>query len=438
MDEIKCPKCGTVFKVDASGYEAIIKQIHDKEFEKEIKNREALFRTEAEQANRISKMEFEKNLQNTLAKKESEIAAVKADAEKKVTELKAKIEGFENEKKLAVAAKELEITNLKNEIKNEKNLAEVTKQNAIQAQEKEISDLRNSLKLAEKERELSEKNLREKFEAQLAMKDEEIDRIKDFKMKLSTKMIGEDLEQFCLSEFNKVRAAAYRNAYFEKDNSSVREDGETKGTKGDFIFREKSEDGTEFISIMFEMKNEADTTATKHKNDDFLDTLDKNRTKKNCEYAVLVSMLEQDNEFYNSGIVESYKYPKMYIIRPQFFLPLISLLRNAALDSLAYKKQLAEVRNQNIDISNFEGELAQFKDGFSRNFRLASDKFKTAIEEIDKTIAHLNKIKENLIGSENNLRLANNKAEDLTIKKLTKNNPTMAAKFKELSEGPGK
>ena len=263
------------------------------------------------------------------------------------------------------------------------------------------------------------------------MKDEEIARIKDFKTKLSTKMVGEDLEQFCWNEFNKVRAAAYRNATFEKDNEAVREEGEAKGTKGDFIFRESSDDGTEFISIMFEMKNESDTTATKHKNEDFLDTLDKNRRKKNCEYAVLVSMLEQESEFYNSGIVESYRYPNMYLIRPQFFLPLISLLRNAALDSLNYRKQLAEVKNQNVDIANFENDLNLFKEAFGRNYRLASDKFKTAIEEIDKTIAHLNKIRENLIGSENNLRLANNKAEELTVKKLTKNNPTMAEKFKK-------
>ena len=434
MEEIKCPKCGTVFKVDESDYTAIIKQIRDKEFEKELKNREELFRTEAAQNKKIAQMEFDKDLQKTVAEKENEILRIKAEAEKKTAELKAKIESFENEKKLAVAAKELEITNLKNEIKNEKNLAEAAKLNALQAQEKKISDLKNSLELAKKEHELSEKSLREQYKTQLEMKDEEIARIKDFKTKFSTKMVGEDLEQFCLSEFNKVRAAAYRNAYFEKDNEVVREEGETKGTKGDFIFRESSEDGVEFISIMFEMKNESDTTATKHKNEDFLDTLDKNRRKKNCEYAVLVSMLEQENEFYNSGIVESYKYPKMYIIRPQFFLPMISLLRNAALESQNYRKQLAEVRNQNIDITNFESDLNQFKDSFGKNYRLASEKFKTAIEEIDKTIAHLQKIKDNLLGSENNLRIANNKAEELTVRKLTKNNPTMAAKFKEISD----
>lgn len=434
MEEIKCPKCGTVFKVDESDYAAIIRQIRDKEFEKELKNREELFRTEAAQNKKIAQMEFDKDLQKTVTEKENEILRIKTEAEKKRAELQEKIESFENEKKLAVVAKDLEINNLRNEIKNEKNLAEAAKLNALQAQEKKISDLKNSLELAKKEHELSEKSMREQYKTQLEMKDEEIARIKDFKKKLSTKMVGEDLEQFCLSEFNKVRAAAYRNAYFEKDNEAVREEGETKGTKGDFIFRESSEDGTEFISIMFEMKNEADTTATKHKNEDFLDTLDKNRRKKQCEYAVLVSMLEQENEFYNSGIVESYKYPKMYIIRPQFFLPLISLLRNAALESLNYRKQLAEVRSQNIDITNFESDLNQFKDSFGKNYRLASEKFKTAVEEIDKTIALLQKIKDNLLGSENNLRLANNKAEELTVRKLTKNNPTMAAKFKEISD----
>ena len=430
MEEIKCPKCGTVFKVDESGLAAIVKQIRDKEFEKELKNREELLRTEAEQNEKIAKMEFDSVLQKRISEKENEILRIKAESEKKTAELKAKIEGFENEKKLALSAKDLEINNLKNDIKNEKNLAEAAKQSALQAQEKEISDLRNRLEITKKEHELNENSIREKYRTQLEMKDEEIARIKDFKTKLSTKMVGEDLEQFCWNEFNKVRAAAYRNATFEKDNEAVREEGESKGTKGDFIFRESSDDGTEFISIMFEMKNESDMTATKHKNEDFLDTLDKNRTKKNCEYAVLVSMLEQDNDFYNNGIVESYRYPKMYIVRPQFFLPLISLLRNAALDSLNYRKQLAEVKNQNIDISNFEDDLAKFKESFGRNYRLASEKFRTAIDEIDKTIAHLNKIKENLIGSETNLRIANNKAEDLTVKKLTRNNPTMAEKFK--------
>jgi hypothetical protein len=434
MEEIKCPKCGTVFKVDESGFAAILKQIRDKEFEKELKNREELLRTEAEQSKTIAKMEFEKDLQKRISEKENEIIRIKAESERKNAELKAKIESFENEKKLAVAAKELEINDLKNEIKNGKNLAEAERLNALQAKEQEISDLKGTLELVKKEHALSERVMQEKHKAQLEMKDEEIARIKDFKAKRSTKMIGEDLEQFCWNEFNKVRAAAYRNATFEKDNEAVREDGEAKGTKGDFIFRESSDDGTEFISVMFEMKNESDTTATKHKNEDFLDTLDKNRRKKNCEYAVLVSMLEQDNDFYNDGIVESYRYPKMYIIRPQFFLPLISLLRNAALDSQSYRRQLAEVKNQNIDITNFENDLNQFKTAFSRNYELASNKFKAAVEEIDKTITHLQKIKDNLLGSENNLRLANNKAEELTVRKLTKNNPTMAAKFKETSD----
>ena len=435
MEEIKCPKCGTVFKVDESGFAAILKQIRDKEFEKELKNREELLRTEAEQNEKIAKMEFDSVLQKKISEKENEILRIKTESEKKTAELKAKIEGFENEKKLALSEKDLEINNLKNDIKNEKNLAEAAKQSALQAQEKEIYDLRHRLEITKKENELNENSIREKYRTQLEMKDEEIARIKDFKTKLSTKMVGEDLEQFCWNEFNKVRAAAYRNATFEKDNEAVREEGEAKGTKGDFIFRESSDDGTEFISIMFEMKNESDTTATKHKNEDFLDTLDKNRRKKNCEYAVLVSMLEQESEFYNNGIVESYRYPKMYIIRPQFFLPLISLLRNAALESQNYRRQLAEVRNQNIDITNFENDLNQFKTAFGRNYELASKKFQDAVKEIDDTIKILEKIKANLIGSENNLRLANNKAEELTVRKLTKNNPTMAAKFKEISDG---
>lgn len=299
--------------------------------------------------------------------------------------------------------------------------------NAVQQKETTILELESQIKLKNNEWELKEKSLCEKHADEIKRRDDEIAYYKDFKARQSTKMIGESLEQHCETEFNKLRATAFQNAYFEKDNDIK------TGSKGDFIYREYSNDGVEFISIMFEMKNEMDTTATKHKNEDFFKELDKDRKEKNCEYAVLVTMLEADNEYYNSGIVDvSYKYPKMYVVRPQFFIPIITVLRNAALNSLQYRHELELVRNQNIDITHFEEDINDFKDKFSRNFRLASEKFQKAIDEIDKTIDHLQKTKEALLSSENNLRLANNKAEDLTIKRLTKGNPTMAAKFAEL------
>ena len=299
----------------------------------------------------------------------------------------------------------------------------------MQEKETAILELKNKIRLDSSQWELKEKSLHERHADEIRRKEEEITYYKDFKARQSTKMIGESLEQHCETEFNKLRATAFPNAYFEKDN-----DVKT-GTKGDYIYREKSEDGVEFISIMFEMKNEMDTTATKHKNEDFFKKLDKDRTEKGCEYAVLVSMLEADNEYYNTGIVDvSYRYPKMYVVRPQFFIPIITLLRNAAQGSLKYRRELELVKNQNIDITHFEEDMNDFKEKFSRNFRIASDKFRTAIDEIDKTIDHLQKTKAALLSSENNLRLANNKAEDLTIKKLTRNNPTMAAKFAELEK----
>ena len=301
--------------------------------------------------------------------------------------------------------------------------------NAVQDKDIRINTLQSELTLKNSEWELKEKSLLDKHADELRLREEQIAYYKDFKAKQSTKMIGESLERHCENEFNKIRATAFQNAYFEKDNDA------RTGSKGDYIYREYSDTGVEFISIMFEMKNEMDTTATKHKNEDFFKELDKDRREKNCEYAVLVSMLESDNDFYNSGIVDvSYKYPKMYVVRPQFFIPIITVLRNAALNSLQYRAELEVIRNQNIDITHFEEDINDFKDKFSRNFRLASEKFRKAIDEIDKTIDHLQKTKEALLSSENNLRLANNKAEDLTIKRLTRGNPTMAEKFAQLKK----
>lgn len=400
MQEIKCPKCGEVFQVDESGYAAIVKQVRDREFEKEINARIIQFETEKETAVKLAKAEAESKFNETMNVKNLQIA-----------EMRSKIEAGEKDKELAV------------------NRALSEKEKELAKKESCIIRLTGQIETNDKENKLKEQILKEKYEVQLRFKDEEIARYKDFKAKLSTKMIGESLEQHCETEFNRIRPTGFQNAYFEKDNDA------RTGSKGDYIFREADTEGVEFISIMFEMKNEGDTTSTKKKNEDFLKELDKDRREKNCEYAVLVSLLEPENEFYNSGIVDmSHRYPKMYVIRPQFFIPMITLLRNAALNSLQYKQELAFVRSQNIDISNFEESMNDFKEKFSRNYELASKKFKTAIEEIDKTIDHLQKTKEALLSSENNLRLANNKAEDLSIKRLTKNNPTMAAKFAELED----
>ena len=409
MQEIKCPKCGEVFQVDESGYAAIVKQVRDKEFEKEIASRESQFENEKETAVKLAKTETESKLKELLLEKEKEITNIKNNKEMEILKLQSQIHNFEKDQALEIN---------KFAIEKEKELAE---------KEKQITELTGQLKTNETENLLKEQSLKEQYEAKLRFKDEEIAHYKDFKARLSTKMIGESLEQHCEIEFNRIRPTGFQNAYFEKDN-----DAKT-GSKGDYIFRESDTDGVEFISIMFEMKNEADTTSTKKKNEDFLKELDKDRREKNCEYAVLVSLLEPESEYYNSGIVDmSHRYPKMYVIRPQFFIPIITLLRNAALNSLQYKQELAVIRNQNIDISNFEENMNDFKEKFARNYELASKKFKTAIEEIDKTIDHLQKTKEALLSSENNLRLANNKAEELSIKRLTKNNPTMAAKFAEL------
>jgi hypothetical protein len=410
MNEIICPNCKKAFKVDEAGFAAILKQVRDHQFEDELEKRLKLAENEKESAVKLVEANLKNVLQDNLSKKDIETSQMIAAKEAEIAEIKSKLENAELQKQLSV---------------NE----------AVQKIEKERDALANDLKSKETEAQLLEKSLNEKFAAQLKtkdeiikMKDDEIDLRKDLKLKLSTKMIGETLEQHCETEFNKLRSTAFQKSYFEKDNDSK------SGTKGDFIYRENDEHGNEIISIMFEMKNEADATALKRKNEEFFKVLDKNRNEKKCEYAVLVSTLEADNDLYNMGIVDvSYKFPKMYVIRPQFFIPIITLLRNASMNSMQYKAELSTMRNQNIDITNFEDNITKFKEGFAKNYDLASRQFKTAIDEIDKTIDHLQKTKDALLSSVNNLRLANNKADELTIKKLTQGNPTMKAKFDELS-----
>lgn len=400
--------------MDEAGFADILKQVRDHQFEKELQERLTLAAREKESAVRLAEANARNSMQEYLASKDRELANLRAEKERELFELSIR--------------KEAEIADMRSRIGSaemEKTLA-VTQ--AVNCVEKECDDLKNQLQIKEQEMRIREGSLKEKYEAELKSKDEVIERFKDMKLKLSTKMVGETLEQHCETEFNKLRATGFQNAYFEKDNDA------RTGSKGDYIYREKDEYGNEIISIMFEMKNEQDGTATKHKNEDYFRELDKDRIEKKCEFAVLVSLLEAENELYNIGIVDvSHKYPKMYVVRPQFFIPMITLLRNAAMNSLKYKAELALVKNQNIDITNFEDKINKFKEGFAKNYELASRKFKTAIEEIDKTIDHLQKTKEALLSSENNLRLANNKAEDLTIKRLTRGNSTMAAKFAELS-----
>lgn len=425
MQEIKCPKCGEVFQVDESGYAAIVKQVRDKEFEKELRERQNIYQLERDSAVKIA-------VTKTESEKEKEIFELQATIKTEQANRQAALDRLTFEKNKQLAEKELEIAQLKGELELNKTNTDLAIKNAVQEKETAILELQSQIKLQGNEWALKEKSLCEKYADEIKRREDEIAYYKDFKARQSTKMIGESLEQHCETEFNKLRVTAFQNAYFEKDN-----DVKT-GSKGDFIYREFSESGVEFISIMFEMKNEMDTTATKHKNEDFFKELDKDRKEKNCEYAVLVTMLEADSEYYNSGIVDvSYKYPKMYVVRPQFFIPIITVLRNAALNSLQYRHELELVRNQNVDITHFEEDINDFKDKFARNYRLASEKFQRAIEEIDKTIDHLQKTKEALLSSENNLRLANNKAEDLTIKRLTRGNPTMAAKFAELENNKG-
>lgn len=478
MNEIKCPHCGKVFQVDESGFADIVKQVRDGEFQRELAKREELMRADKEQALALAASQAQGKLQESLAAKDASMQQAVAQRDAAISELKAQLEALVREKELYAqnevakvlqereaaltevqrerdalqmqltsqktafaAEKELAVTQAKAEIERERDAlkAQIDRErdnfNAQIKQERTSLEAQVALKEAEKnqrENELKAQmadKLRAKDEL-IAYKDQEIERYRDMKARLSTKMLGETLEQHCETEFNRLRATAFQNAYFEKDNDA------SSGSKGDYIFRETDEEGNELVSIMFEMKNEQDDSTHRHKNEDFFKKLDADRRKKNCEYAVLVSLLEPESELYNAGIVDvSYRYEKMYVIRPQFFIPLISILRNTSQSALEYKAELALVKKQNIDITNFENEMEDFKQKFGRNYRLASEKFKKAIDEIDKTIDHLLKTKEALLGSENNLRLANDKAEALTIKKLTRNNPTMKAKFEDLHAG---
>ena len=407
MQNIKCPNCGEVFQVDESGegYTKIVQQVRNSEFEKELAEREQVINEKKENEFKLYKIENEKILQNITAQNELKFAEYKNEIET----LKLKLENKEKEKEQAVT------------------LALGEQQKVFYEKDREIDRLNNVIDSFEKENIIKQNSLKARYEDKIKFRDEEIERLKDFKARLSTKMVGESLEQHCLNQFNKIRATVFPSAYFEKDNDS------RTGSKGDFIFRESSRDGTEFISIMFEMKNEMETTATKHKNEDFFKELDKDRREKGCEYAVLVSLLEADSDLYNEGIVDvSYRYKKMYVVRPQFFIPIITLLRDAALNSLEYKRELKAIKEQQLDLTNFEENINSFRTDFARNYRLASEKFESAIKEIDKSIERLQKVKDILTLSEKNLRIANDKAEDLTIKKLTKNAPSVRVMFDEL------
>lgn len=450
---VKCPNCGQVIALEQNVYDSIASEVRNEQFEMELEKRALLLNKEkaseiqlavsraqnekdkeiADLNARLSQMTAElgsekqkskSDMQIALSAKEQQIAKISA-------ELESAKEKSQSDVKIALAAKEQEIALLKERLDSGKRDSEIAVKSAVQDRDKEIVQLKSSLELLETKSKHEVSSIKEQFMAQIKAKDDEIAFYKDFKAKESTKKIGEDLEQFCLAEFNKNRAVGFQNSYFEKDNKVSK----ASGSKGDFIFRESSPDGVEFISIMFEMKNQADDTAAKHKNEDFLKELDKDRNEKGCEYAVLVSMLESDNDYYNTGIVDvSYRYPKMYVIRPQFFIPVITFLRNAAMNTLESKRELKRIQEQNMDITRFEDDLNKFKSGFSRNYDLASRKFMSAIDDIDKAISNLQKMKEDLLSSENNYRLANNKLEDLTVKKLVKNNPTMKQKFDSLKE----
>ncbi len=420
MQEIKCPRCGEVFQVDEAGYAQIVKQVHDREFDAEVARR--LRELEEKQAGELRLALSEKDRQHSgaMAAKDKEKADALAQKEKALAQREVELERLRARLAQAQTDKQLAVTQ-----------AVADAQRELTEKQGEISRLTDQLQHQASEQELSEKNLREQYETRLKDKDEQIEYYKDFKARQSTKMVGESLEQHCLTQFNAVRMMSFPAAYFEKDNDA------RTGSKGDFIFRE-SQDGVEFISIMFEMKNEMDETATKHKNEDFFKELDKDRREKGCEYAVLVSLLEADSELYNNGIVDvSYRYPKMFVVRPQFFLPIISLLRNAALNSLEFRRQLALLRSQQLDLTHFEENMTAFKTGFARNFELASRKFQDAIDDIDKTIKALEKTKADLLSSERNLRLANDKAQELSIKRLTKNAPSVKAMFDEAKSKKG-
>jgi hypothetical protein len=462
MHEIICPHCGKAFKIDEAGYADILKQVRDSTFEQQLHERLERAELDKQNAVKLAESKITIELQKAAAIKDIEIqelqAKLSADeverklivtqavitVEKERDALASELEQAKRDKiaasKLAEAmlvnelqkasnTKDAEIQELKAKIDAKEVMQKLAITEAVSLVEKERDEMKSAFERVELEKQLAEKSLKEKYETQIHDRDVAIERLRDMKARLSTKMVGETLEQHCEIEFNRIRAMAFPRAYFEKDNDS------RTGSKGDYIFRDLDEEGTEIVSIMFEMKNESDGTATKNKNEDFLKELDKDRTEKGCEYAVLVSLLEPDNDLYNTGIVDVFhRYQKMYVVRPQFFLPIITLLRNAAMNSLKYKSELALVRTQNIDITNFETELESFKTAFAKNYDLASKRFQTAIDEIDKSIDHLQKTKEALLGTDRNLRLANDKAQDVTIKKLTKNNPTMASKFVELKE----
>ena len=461
MHEIICPHCNKAFKIDEAGYANILKQVHDNEFEQQLHERLELAEKDKLNAVELAKSEVSRTMQQTATAKDTEIQALKAkldagdvakklavtealgDVEKARDALASELEQAKrdkqaaseladaklaNELQLTVGTKDKEIEALKAKLDATQVEQQVAIIGAVSVVEKERDEFKNGLKQAELEKQLAETSLRDKYETQIKDRDDAIERLRDMKVRLSTKMVGETLEQHCDTEFNRIRATAFPRAYFEKDNDA------RAGSKGDFIFRDFDEAGTEIVSIMFEMKNESDATATKKKNEEFLKELDKDRIEKGCEYAVLVSLLEPESELYNSGIVDVFhRYPKMYVVRPQFFITIITLLRNAAMKSLEYKTELALVKAQNVDITDFENDLDKFKTAFGKNYDLAARKFQTAIDEIDKSIDHLQKTKDALLSTDRNLRLANNKAQDVTIKKLTKRNPTMAAKFDELN-----
>lgn len=432
MKELKCPQCGSVFSVDEADYASIVSQVKTQEFDAEIKARLSEIQKQSEVKQEAESLKLTHNFQDKLNAKDLELS----QKENEIVKLKAQLDSFNQTKQLEINAERLkaneEIAKLKSVIEQNENKVRVAileEQNKakdiIQEKENTLIELRSQIDVTQKEATIREKNIKEDYERQLKQKQELVDYYKDLKAKLSTKMIGESLEVHCSNEFNRVRTTMFPNAYFDKDNDS------SQGSKGDFIFRDYADD-LEYISIMFEMKNEMDETATKHKNEDFLAKLDKDRRDKGCEYAVLVSLLEPDNDFYNEGIVDvSYRYPKMFVVRPQFFMPLISLLTQTSRKSVEYQRELIMARQQSIDVTNFENKLNDFRNKFGNHYQRASDKFNKAIEEIDKTIKSLQKMKEDLLSSENYLRLANNDTEDLSIKKLTRGNPTMKQKFEE-------
>lgn len=437
MKELKCPKCGNVFQVDEADYASIVSQVKNAEFDAELNRRLAELEKNQKAEQALATARTEQQYQSALNRKDLDIK----EKDSIIAQLRGELHVAEDKKsaeiQLAVAEKEKEIAALHSSIRDDENKMQIAVMNEqrkalerIKDKDEEIAQLKLNVQMVKQQAVNSENSIKEQYEYQLKMAKEQVDYYKDLKIRMSTKMIGETLEIHCSTQFNQMMRPVMPNAYFEKDNDA------SGGSKGDFIFRDFADDGTEYVSIMFEMKNEADETASKHKNEDFFKKLDADRKAKKCEFAVLVSLLEPENELYNGGIVDvSYKYDKMYVIRPQFFLPLISLLVQTSKKSLEYKQQLAIAQSQSVDVSNFENQLNDFRDKFGKNYRLASEKFKTAIDEIDKSIQHLQKIKDALIGSENNLRLANDKAESLTIKKLTRNNPTMKQKFDDARKG---